>query len=246
MHKLIQKKLGYFFRVFLRERSPFLFDLGKTIYGVYRRLIGSYRLKKRLRKRPWRITLGAGGLYDKGWIPTDVYELNITEESEWMRFFEPNSIDAIIAEHLWEHLTPKNAVVSAKNCYKYLKYGGILRVAVPDGYHPDPKYIENVKVGGMGPSADDHKVLYTYKTLSGIFKSVGFNVHLLEYYDENGQFHLEDWDSKNGMIYRSARRNNNGTILLNASIIIDAFKEKYTWDHNSCKHRCNSIPIPPI
>ena len=227
LQKLIQKKFDHFFRKFLRDQSPFLFGLCKTIYCAYRRIVGSYRLRIRLKQRPWKITLGAGGLYDKGWIPTDIYELNIAKESDWNRFFEPNSIDTMIAEHLWEHLTPENALLSAINCYKYLKYKGFLRVAVPDGFHPNTEYIENIRVDGIGPGAKDHKVLYTYKTLKNLFESVGYEVHLLEYYDENGQFHSKNWDSKDGMIYRSAQRNKNGTILLNASIIIDAIKKAY-------------------
>jgi len=47
-----------------------------------------------------------------------------------------------------------------------------LRVAVPDGFHPNPGYIERVKPGGTGPGAGDHKILYTYRTLSAILSSL--------------------------------------------------------------------------
>ncbi len=130
----------------------------------------------------------------------------------------------MIAEHVWEHLSSEDAVLAAKNCYRYLKPGCCLRVAVPDGFHPDPEYIRNVKVGGIGPGADGHHVLYTYKTLTDVLESVGFRVCVREYYDEFGRFHCEEWELERGMVYRSARRSNGGHILLNASLIIDAFK----------------------
>jgi len=180
--------------------------------------------------------LGASGTYDKGWIPTDIYELNITKESDWRRFFSCSSIDAMIAEHVWEHLSPEEAVLAARNCYKFLKAGKCLRVAVPDGFHPDPEYIRNVMVGGDGPGADGHQVLYTYKTLKVLFESTGFDVSLLEYYDEYGRFHGEEWDSEGGMIYRSARHSQGGSILLNASLIMDALKVKEERNKASSKH----------
>lgn len=219
----IKKHVFLFFQRQLRYRAYFLFKPAKKIYVIYRRLSGSYRLTKSLRAKPWKITLGAGGLYDDGWIPTDVYELDITKDSDWKRFFDDNTIDAMLAEHVWEHLSPEDGLKAAKNCFKYLKPSRILRVAVPDGYHPNPEYIKNVKVGGTGPGASDHKVLYTYKTLTALFEAAGFEVKLSEYYDEDGIAH-EESTPEDGMIYRSARRSNKGTILLNASLIIDAMK----------------------
>ena len=62
-------------------------------------------------------------------------------------------------------------------------------MAVPDGLFPDSEYIDFVKPGGVGPSAYDHKVLYSYRTLTKVFESAGFNVELLEYFDEKGDCH---------------------------------------------------------
>ena len=97
---------------------------------------------------------------------TDQDVLNLLVEGDWLAYFSPNSLDAILAEHIWEHLTPEEAAVAAMLCFKFLKPGGYLRVAVPDGFHPDPAYIEDVKPNGKGPGADDHKLLYTYHTFS--------------------------------------------------------------------------------
>jgi len=108
----------------------------------------------------------------------------------------------------------------------FLKPGGYLRVAVPDGFHPDPEYVEWVRPGGTGPGSDDHKVLYTYATFRDLFEKIGFDVVLHEYFDESGQFHFTDWAPSDGMIERSKRydsRNANGRLAY-TSIILDAVK----------------------
>ena len=123
-------------------------------------------------------------------------------------------------------MTPKEGVVAAKNCFDFLKPGGHIRIAVPDGYHPEADYIKQVKPGGSGAGADDHKVLYTHKSLSKIFISVGFEVSLLEYFDGNGEFIEEEWSTSEGFIERSKHFDSRNTSdkLNYTSIILDAVK----------------------
>ena len=40
-----------------------------------------------------------------GWIQTQEDDLNLLVETMWEARFEYNSISAILAEHVWEHLT---------------------------------------------------------------------------------------------------------------------------------------------
>ena len=86
-----------------------------------------------------------------------------------------------------------------------------------------------VKIGGPGHEAHpayEHKVVYDYKTLVKVFESAGFEVTLLEYCDEQGDFHYREWDESKGKIGRSYRfdsRNSNGNLGM-VSIIIDAVK----------------------
>lgn len=173
-----------------------------------------------------RIVIGASGVFDAGWIPTDIDIFNILDEGDWQRYFAPNSIDALLAEHVWEHLTPQDGCTGARLCYRYLKPGGVLRIAVPDGLHPDPNYIEWVRVGGNGPGAEDHKVLYDYCSLKRLFEEAGFEVRLLEYFDETRNFQAEPWDPHDGMIHRSKQfdeRNQDGALHY-TSLILDARK----------------------
>jgi len=174
-----------------------------------------------------RMVVGAGGFFQNGWIPTDIDTLNIARKRDWGKLFRENSIHAILAEHVWEHLTLEDGALTVQNCFMYLKTGGYLRIAVPDGFHPDPGYIDYVKIGGSGPGADDHKVLYTYKSLGALLTQAGFKVNPLEFFDENGNFHASDWNPSTGKINRSIRfdkRNEDG-LPHYTSLIVDAIKE---------------------
>lgn len=191
---------------------------------IYKKKISLKReLKQLVRKN---IIVGAGGTQYSGWLSTDEDILNLLVGKSWETLFKPDSLDAILAEHVWEHLTTEQAVIAAYHCFKYLKPGGYIRVAVPDGHHPSEDYINCVKPGGFGFGSDDHRVLYYYETFSSLFLSVGFNVSLNEYFDQNGVFHEIPWNPIDGMVIRSKRfdnRNADGGLHY-TSIILDATK----------------------
>ncbi len=174
-----------------------------------------------------RIVVGAGKKQRyEGWEHTDVGVLNLLKRSDWLRLGSPGFLDAILAEHVWEHLTQEEGREAARLCCEFLKPGGYLRMAVPDGGNPRPDYIARVRPGGTGPGAHDHKVLYTYRTLCAMLKEVGFEPRLLEYYDEQGELHCQDWSSKDGHIMRTSRtdeRNADGVIRF-TSLLVDACK----------------------
>jgi predicted SAM-dependent methyltransferase len=131
-----------------------------------------------------------------------------------------------MAEHVWEHLTDHDTALANKNCFQYLKPGGVLRLAVPDGFNPSKEYIEYVRPGGTGPGADDHKVLYTYQSMKERLERAGFKINTLEYWDENGKFYYIDWTDEGGRIRRSRRydpRNQDGRLHY-TSLIVDAIK----------------------
>ena len=204
--------------------------LGSLIGNAYRRLRaaeGRRRLRKCVELPSIKLVVGASGVFSDSWIQTDVEYLNLLKPEHWRAYFRKNSIDAILAEHVWEHLSQDEGLQAAERCFEYLKPGGYLRVAVPDGCHPDQEYVSQVKVGGTGSGADDHKVLYTFESLRSLFTTAGFTVALLEYFDEEGNFHFENWDPDAGLICRSKRfdsRNQSG-MLRYTSIILDAHKD---------------------
>lgn len=182
--------------------------------------------KRRRLRRATKVVIGAGGLSYSGWFSTDKYFLDIANRSSFLTYWQPNSIDAFLAEHVWEHLSDRDASKAVANCFEFLKPEGYLRIAVPDGLHPNPEYIEDVKPGGSGLGSDDHKVLYNYKTLSYLLESAGFRVKLLEWFDETGDFHKSEWTLESGMIRRSSQFDARNKLqpLTYTSLIADATK----------------------
>jgi predicted SAM-dependent methyltransferase len=88
-----------------------------------------------------RVVIGAGEYSNNPtWMQTQEKDLNLLNERDWAALFSDNSIQAILAEHVWEHLTYEEGVQAAKNCYTYLKSSGYVRCAVPDGNFPNEEY----------------------------------------------------------------------------------------------------------
>ncbi len=151
-----------------------------------------------------KVILGAGEQRWDGWTPTQQEQLDLGRPQTFAAFFGGQRADAFLCEHVWEHLYVAQAREAARLVFQYLKPGGYLRVAVPDGHHPDPEYQRVVAVGGPGPAADHH-ALYTLETFVPVFRGAGFQVRPLEWWDAAGTFHVADWDVKGGPIYRSSK-----------------------------------------
>ena len=185
-------------------------------------------LQRWRRRRAKKIVLGAGGTNFDGWYATDRETLDVLKREDFLSHWKPSSRAIFLAEHVWEHITPADAAIAARNAFEFLRPGGRFRLAVPDGLHPDPAYIEYVRPGGTGAGADDHKILYTYRTMTESLEQAGFKVVLLEYWDERGKFHFSEWSKKAGFIERSKRydpRNQDGSLSY-TSLIVDAIKPR--------------------
>lgn len=204
-------------------------QLLRPAFYIYKKNKEFRRFKKALAQqegKTLKVVVGSSDIFEPGWIPSEWHFLNLLNEQEWLTYFKEDSISNILAEHVWEHLTPEDGKVAVRTCYRFLKKGGRLRIAVPDGFHPDPTYIDYVKVGGSGAGADDHKILYTYKIMTDILEQAGYKVQLLEYFDESGIFHHNAWEAKAGYIHRSIKndkRNADGKPNY-TSLIVDAVK----------------------
>lgn len=171
------------------------------------------------RRRPLRLLVGASSTAYPGWVATEEDELDLTDARAWT-LFRPGTIDAILAEHVWEHMTADESLRAAELRFRYLRPGGYLRLAVPDGNHPDPNFIEMVRPGATVKDHDVHEVLYTERTLREMLQRAGFEVRALEHYDDEHEFHYSDWSPDDGMIRRSKRFEERGPV----SVIVDAVK----------------------
>jgi len=178
---------------------------------------------------PLRIIIGAGEQEYSGWIATQREDLDLLDAACWEQNFRDRKVEAFLCEHVWEHLTELEGKRAAEYCFSALKPGGYLRCAVPDRNFPNAAYQHDVQIGGPGPAdhpAADHKIVYDYRLFVSVFEAAGFEVDLLEYCDEQGRFHYNQWSFVAGRIYRSLlsdHRNKDGAIGF-VSIVVDARK----------------------
>lgn len=176
-------------------------------------------LDETLYKTATKIILGCGprsATRNPGWLPTDRYVIDVTNKETLLKWWEPGTITAFLAEHVWEHLTEDEAINANAIIFEFLKPGGWFRVAVPDGYNPDPAHIEHIKVGGDNQY---HQQLYNYKSMTSQLEKAGFKIDLIEYYDEHGKFNTTPWDEAKGFVKRTSR-----TKKRVPSLLIDATK----------------------
>lgn len=174
-------------------------------------------------KHPLNVMIGSGITNYDGWVTTDIPAFDILRHEHWAVLFQPDSINRMLAEHVFEHLTMIQFQDFLRIARIYLADGGRIRIAIPDGYHPDPTYIEHVRPGGIGVGADDHKVLYTCDLMAELLTAQGYGYQFLEYFDSEGVFHQMEWDIDDGFIQRSAqydKRNMDGKLDY-TSLIVD-------------------------
>jgi len=189
-----------------------------------RRLLRLLAMRAQIRaSHPLNVILGAGPVSVEGWISTDADILDVTSTRGWRKLFSLNSIDRLMAEHVMEHLSDAECTMALSACFRYLKKGGLLRIAVPDGNRKDSEYIEEVS-----PPKDGHKLLFTVDDLVARLNRVGFEATPLEYFDVSDQFHSHPWAEADGLIRRSIRhdrqeRFKRGTLYY-TSLIVDARK----------------------
>ena len=173
-----------------------------------------------------KLIVGAASTKYQGGFSTDIVTLDVTNESQFNKYFRQKKINKILAEHVLEHLTENELQLMIKNFYKYSSDDINIRIAVPDGLHRDQNYINKVKPGGTGEGADDHKHLFNYKSLSRYFEEYDFRSKPLEFWDDNKKFHSIYKNDESGFIRRSFindQRNINGNPLY-TSLIMDFIK----------------------
>lgn len=156
-------------------------------------------------QKPSKIILGAGNTNFDGWIATDYPTFDITQKDHWGLYFPPRSIQSLLAEHVLEHLNFKQVEQVLENAKIYLSDGGVFRIAVPDGNHPSPYVYDLTKPGGIEPGADDHKIMFDVEIANRLASSFGYDIKLLEYFDQEGFFHKSEYSFENGYVSRCSK-----------------------------------------
>lgn len=156
------------------------------------------------RDEPIKIIVGAAETWQAGWYSTNEQWLDITRRADWDSVFKGKQlITHIVAEHVFEHLTHEEAQETLRCMYDYLMPGGRVRIAVPDGYNPDPVYLKHVGICGIGDDAADHKQLLNADVLMKLFEDAGFDATHVEGFTKDGAVVQESYSTKDGFITRS-------------------------------------------
>ncbi|ELS34328.1 MULTISPECIES: hypothetical protein [Pseudanabaena] len=153
------------------------------------RLIKNLIAKKKLQlqilcSQEINLIIGSSHTSYSNWIPSEQSNLDISKHHQFQEVLNGKKIHRLLAEHVLEHIDLDDLQKALDNIHYFLVSGGSFRIAVPDGLHPDPSYIERVKIG-----CDDHKQLFNYQQLSKLLSNHGFKDNLIEYWDEQGEFH---------------------------------------------------------
>jgi predicted SAM-dependent methyltransferase len=173
-----------------------------------------------------RLAIGSESHCTEDWIPAERDQIDLVNPASWSCFFQKSSVDAILAEHVWEHLSEQDGKTAARNCFQFLRPGGYLRVAVPDGFHPSQQCQELRRQGGSEIGSGGHGSLYNHHSFAESFLQVGFQVQLIEFFDQEGVFHSNHWDVSKGMVKRSLLfdERNIDQPFAYTSLVLDAVK----------------------
>ncbi|MGY8679179.1 hypothetical protein Q2941_15460 [Bradyrhizobium sp. UFLA05-153] len=166
--------------------------------------------------------MGAGLTSYSDWIPVEFTDIDATNAQDWRRYFVPDSISNILAEHVWQHMTAEQGLAAARVVHEYLRNGGCFRVAVPDRNHPSPDYYDDSKPDPRYPRPQG----FLRQRLNGRTSHIGRLLRCDTDRVVGGSFNEVPWDDERGHIKRSAHnspRNTNGKLTY-TSLIVDAIK----------------------
>ena len=197
------------------------------MYTLFKTIFKELRLKYKINTyRRINLVIGAGGNYFDGWISTDKDIFDIINPLSWEKKFKNKKIDNILAEHVFEHLNFRDVKKALFYIYNFLKVGGILRFAVPDGYHPSVYVRKLIKPNGLELGADEHKVVFNIDMVEKLAEENGFELDRIEYFDKNGVFHTKEFNFENGYISRCSKN----------------YKGRFTDDQKEYNKLINSVP----
>ena len=138
-----------------------------------------------------------------GWINTDIIDLSQYAVKNQYKFlqmdsrspfpFESESVDYIVSSHMLEHLDWNEGLNFLRECYRVMKPGAVMRIAVPDLALMVEKYLNrslqdfdeiNINAASNEQQSfkfwsflcDNHKIAYDINSLTKIGNLSGFSV----------------------------------------------------------------------
>jgi predicted SAM-dependent methyltransferase len=139
--------------------------------------------------RPLKLHLGSGTVRKDGWINIDLLPDKVDVPWNLARGipFPDGSVDAILHEHLMEHLTLSHGHALARESHRVLRPGGVLRIGVPDAGAVVQSYAGNwdeewARSAPTGMIAiqkvfydHGHRAQYDGQTLMLLLRAAGFS-----------------------------------------------------------------------
>lgn len=111
------------------------------------------------------LNLGCGNNFHKDWTNIDfvsssehVINYNLLDGIP----ADNNSTDVIYHSHVLEHFSKSDGIKFLQECYRVLKVGGILRIAVPDLETIVKEYLQNLELAVSG----DEKAMLNYEWIT--------------------------------------------------------------------------------
>ena len=191
-----------------------------------------YNFKKNLKilnsnNKEIKLVIGSGKTSYKGWLLSDVPWFDLLDLSKMKSFFPEKNVSRILTEHVFEHLSINEGIIAINNLKQILKKNGVIRLAVPDGFHHNKNYIDQVNPGSINDIG--HKELYNYKLIIKLLDD-DFEIKFFEYFNEKKEFIFNNWNNNidEGFIKRSRyndHRNDENNINY-SSLIIEAVLKK--------------------
>jgi predicted SAM-dependent methyltransferase len=149
------------------------------------------RAKRYQDRDPLLLHLGSGGEHKDRWVNIDLIgdPVEIAWDFAKPLPFSDRSVDGIFNEHMFECLPIAVGAAFLEDCYRVLKGGGILRIAVPDA----GQLVESCANGGQGVIEETrpgrptpllamqeifywyyHRTMYDFDTLALACHAAGF------------------------------------------------------------------------
>jgi predicted SAM-dependent methyltransferase len=101
----------------------------------------------------WLLNIGAQTNRPRGWLNIDLFPTfgAVYLDASNMQALRTASFDAVLCEHMIEHVPKPVGERICRECYRILKPGGVLRIVTPD--------IERMCRMVLAPGAEEHRYL---------------------------------------------------------------------------------------
>lgn len=185
------------------------------------------------KKKAVNIIIGAGNTRYKGWVCTDLPVFNVLKASDWLSIFQKRSIDRILAEHVIDYWKEDKFRLFLRTASLFLSNNGYIRIAVPDGFNPNPAYAKYIRSGvDLNGFSDRKAMFYDYIMITKILSEEQYNHRFLEYFNEKSEFIYYPWKREDGFVKRSAEydKRNKNVPLSYTSLIVDAWVKGNRYD----------------